>query len=119
MLLIYKMRIKVLFLYVVRYTVHPTLSTGLCISLVNGASRSLVANLGAANIYTLDDLKRINLRLDSVKIVYIEGFFVTHSFEVAKELVKRALEKNIIIAFNLSGIYIFKVYMYTFNTNIT
>lgn len=92
----------------VRYTVHPTLSTGLCISLVNGASRSLVANLGAANIYTLDDLKRINLRLDSVKIVYIEGFFVTHSFEVAKELVKRALEKNIIIAFNLSGIYIFK-----------
>lgn len=89
---------------------HSTLPTGLCISLVNDASRSLVANLGAANIYTLDDFKKVNLRLDNVKIIYIEGFFITHSLEVAKELVKRAQEKNIIIAFNLSGLYIFKVY---------
>lgn len=88
---------------------HSTLPTGLCISLVNGTSRSLVANLGAANVYTLDDFKKINLRLDNVKIIYIEGFFITHSLEVAKELVKRAQEKNIIIAFNLSGLYIFKV----------
>lgn len=73
------------------------------------SSRSLVANLGAANVYTLDDLKKASLQLDSMKIIYIEGFFVTHSLDVAKELVKQAQEKNIIIAFNLSGLYIFQV----------
>ncbi|XP_029174849.1 adenosine kinase-like [Nylanderia fulva] len=92
----------------VRYAVHPTLSTGLCVSLVYESSRSLVANLGAANVYTLDDLKKANLQLDSMKIIYIEGFFITHSLDVAKELVKQAQEKNIIIAFNLSGLYIFQ-----------
>lgn len=73
------------------------------------SSRSLVANLGAANVYTLDDLKKANLQLDSMKIIYIEGYFITHSLDVAKELVKQAQEKNIIIAFNLSGLYIFQV----------
>ncbi|XP_011638464.1 adenosine kinase-like [Pogonomyrmex barbatus] len=92
----------------VRYTVHPTLSTGLCVSLVYGTSRSLVANLGAANVYTLDDLKKANLQFDTVKIIYIEGYFVTHSLDVAKELVKRAQEKNIIIAFNLNSFYLFQ-----------
>ncbi|KAL6425938.1 hypothetical protein ACFW04_008919 [Cataglyphis niger] len=92
----------------VRYAVHSTLPTGLCVSLVYESSRSLVANLGAANIYTLNDLKKANLQLDSLKIIYIEGYFITHSLDVAKELVKRAQEKNIIIAFNLSGVYIFQ-----------
>lgn len=92
-----------------RYTVHPTLPTGLCVSLVYGTSRSLVANLGAANVYTLDDLKKANPQLDSIKIIYIEGYFVTHSLDVAKELVKRAQEKNIIVAFNLNSFYIFQV----------
>ncbi|EZA60860.1 hypothetical protein DMN91_008028 [Ooceraea biroi] len=92
----------------VRYAIHPTLPTGLCVSLVHDTSRSLVANLGAANVYTLDDLKKANLRLDNVKVIYIEGYFITHSLDVAKELVKRAQETNIIIAFNLSGLYIFQ-----------
>jgi len=91
--------------------VHPTLPTGLCIALVHDTSRSLVANLGAANVYTLDDLKRTNLQLDTVKIIYIEGYFITHSLDVAQELVKQAQEKNIIIAFNLSGLYIFQVHI--------
>ncbi|XP_011861477.1 PREDICTED: adenosine kinase isoform X2 [Vollenhovia emeryi] len=91
-----------------KYAVHPTLPTGLCVSLVYGTSRSLVANLGAASVYTLDDLKKANPRLDSIKIIYIEGYFVTHSLDVAKELVKRAQEKNIIVAFNLNSFYIFQ-----------
>ncbi|EGI63114.1 PREDICTED: adenosine kinase [Acromyrmex echinatior] len=91
-----------------RYTIHPTLPTGLCVSLVYDTSRSLVANIGAASVYTLDDLKKANLQLDSIKIIYIEGYFVTHSLDVAKELVKRAQEKNIIVAFNLNSFYIFQ-----------
>ncbi|XP_020300821.1 adenosine kinase-like [Pseudomyrmex gracilis] len=92
----------------VRYAIHPALPTGLCVSLVHDTSRSLVANIGAASVYTLDDLKKANLRLDSIKIIYIEGYFITHGLDVAKELVKQAQEKNIIIAFNLSGLYIFQ-----------
>lgn len=94
-----------------RYALHPTLPTGLCVALVHNTSRSLVANLGAANVYTLDDLKKTNLQLDTVKIIYIEGYFITHSLDVAQELVKKAQEKNIIIAFNLSGLYIFQVHI--------
>ena len=94
----------------VRYALHPSLPTGQCIALINGSSRSLIANIGAAGVYTLDDLEKSNLPLDTVKIIYIEGFFITHSLPVAKELVRQAEEKNIIIVFNLSALYIFKNY---------
>ena len=83
--------------------------TGLCVSLVYNTFRSLVTNLGAAGVYTLDDFKKANLQLDSIKIIYIEGYFVRHSLDVAKELVKRAQEKNIIVAFNLNSLNIFQV----------
>lgn len=91
-----------------RYAVHPSLGTGVCVSLIYGSYRSLVANIGAAAMYTLDDLEKSNIVLDKVEIIYIEGFFITHSFPVAKEIVRRAKEKNILIAFNLNGAYIFK-----------
>lgn len=78
-------------------------------SLSNGSSRSLIANLGAAGVYTLTDLKKSNLPIDHIKIVYIEGFFLTHGLDVAKQIVKLTQQKNAIIAFNLNGEYIFKV----------
>lgn len=93
-----------------RYAVHPTLPTGQCIAFIQDSSRSLVANIGAAAVYTLDDLKKCNLSLDTVKIIYIEGFFITHSFPVVKKIVKQAEERDIVIAFNLNGLYIFEVY---------
>ncbi|XP_076646912.1 uncharacterized protein LOC143355723 [Halictus rubicundus] len=91
-----------------RYALHSYLPTGHCIALIHESSRSLVANIGAAGVYTLDDFKKSNLQFDTIKIIYIEGFFVTHSFPVVKELIKIAEEQNIILAFNLSGLYIFK-----------
>ncbi|KAF7993608.1 hypothetical protein HCN44_010203 [Aphidius gifuensis] len=91
-----------------RYAVHPNLPTGVCLSLSNGASRSLIANLGAAGVYTLADLKKSNLPIDDIKIIYIEGFFLTHSLDVAKEIVKLTQHKNAIVAFNLNGEYIFE-----------
>lgn len=77
------------------------------------STRSLVANIGAASVYTLDDLKKTSLSLDTIKIIYIEGFFLTHSFPVVKDLVKQAEERDIIIAFNLNGTYIFNVRKYS------
>ncbi|KZC10104.1 Adenosine kinase, partial [Dufourea novaeangliae] len=91
-----------------RYAFHPWLPTGQRITFIYESSRSLVANIGAAGVYTLDDFKKINLPLDTIKIIYIEGFFIMHSFPVAKELIRIAEGNNIILAFNLNGVYMFK-----------
>ncbi|CAK9809858.1 Adenosine kinase [Anthophora quadrimaculata] len=72
-----------------------------------GVDGSLETSIGAGGVYTLEDLKRSQLLFHTIKIIYIERFFVTHSFPVAEEIVKRAEERDIIIAFNLSGTYIF------------
>lgn len=90
-----------------RYVIHSNLNTGQCIILISEPYRSLVANVGAAAKYTLNDLKACNLSFDRIKIIYIEGFFIPHSFPVIKELVKQAEERDIIIAFNINGTYIF------------
>ncbi|XP_011501475.1 PREDICTED: adenosine kinase [Ceratosolen solmsi marchali] len=91
-----------------RYVIHSTLPTGICVSIIKGAYRTLAANIGAASIFTLEDLKHLELPFNSVKVIYIEGFFITHSLDVAKEVVKKAQERNIVTAFNLSATYIFK-----------
>ncbi|XP_058800713.1 adenosine kinase-like [Phymastichus coffea] len=91
-----------------RYAIHPSLPTGICVSIIKDTYRSLAANLGAAGIYTLNDLNKTDLPLDCVRIIYIEGFFITHSMDVAKAVVEKAQEKDIILAFNLSGTYVFE-----------
>lgn len=76
----------------VRYAIHSNLSTGQCIILISEPYRSLVANVGAAAKYTLNDFKACNLSFDRIKIIYIEGFFIPHSFSVIKELNKQKKE---------------------------
>lgn len=65
--------------------------------------------MGAAGVYTLENLKNHDLPFDTLKIIYIEGFFITHSFDVALEAVKLARERCITVAFNVSGEYMFQV----------
>ena len=96
---------------------HPTLPTGFSVSLVAERWRCLVAHLGAAGVYTMYDLHNTYLPLDTVKIIYIEAFFITHSLDVAKEVVKMVQGKDVIIAFNLSGKYVFTVSIF-FNTTV-
>ena len=100
---------KLIIISYLRYAIHPTLATGLCISIITDSCRSLVGNLGAAEVYTLDNLKNAKLELDTAKVLYIEGFFIPHGYEVAKEVIKQVYGKNITVIFNLSGTYIFKV----------
>lgn len=48
-----------------------------------------------------------NIRLfDQIQIVYIEGFFISHSFDVALEVAKLCHKNGIVILFNLCGIYL-------------
>lgn len=102
-----------------RYAIHPTLHTGICVSLIRNSIRTLVANLGAAGIYTLDDLKNSEIPFDNVQILYIEGFFITHSLNVAQYLIERTKTQKIIITFNLNGEYIFKVIVTSFGISIS
>ena len=79
------------------------LPTGHCIALVEGAERTLVANLGAANRwlslhiylvarYSVEDLWRGNnsTLLEASKVIYVEGYFLSHSPEASMELARSA-----------------------------
>ena len=87
---------------------HADLPTGHCIALVRGSERTLCANLGAANKYDVTDLwsnDRDNL-LQNTKIIYVEGYFLTHSFETSMELALFAQKHKITFVFNLCGEYV-------------
>ena len=81
------------------------LPTGHCIALVEGAERTLAANLGAANKFSVEDLwqgkNRTMLEGAKVelflvvfeqdfpfKVIYVEGYFLSHSPEAAMELAR-------------------------------
>jgi len=82
--------------------------TGHCIALVEGAERTLVANLGAASHYSVEDLWSGGNRslLLGAKVIYVEGYFLAHSLEATLELAKFASEQGISFIFNLCGEYV-------------
>ena len=87
---------------------HSDLPTGHCIALVSGAERTLCANLGAANMYQPRHLwtkKNTNI-LRNTKVIYVEGFFLAHSFEASMELATFAQKNKITFVFNLCGEYV-------------
>lgn len=87
--------------------IHETASTGTCIALIKGESRSLVAHLGAAETYAINAISKEYLNiLNTVKIIYIEGFFLTKRFDVARYVREITVSHNSIFAFNISGVYL-------------
>ena len=89
-------------------TLHQDLPTGHCIALVRGSERTLCANLGAANKYDISDLwnsDRDNV-LQNTKVIYVEGYFLTHRFETSMELALFAQKHKITFVFNLCGEYV-------------
>lgn len=94
--------------FLLRYAYHPQLPTGTCAALIYKEYRTLVAHLGAANVYAPTDLfKPENLDLlRRVKIIYVEGYFLTHSFEVIRQLSEFARERGTALACNVSGVYV-------------
>lgn len=80
----------------------------MAISLINGDLRSLVAHLGAAQVYRIEDFKTAeNLTLmNNVHLVYIEGFFITHSCDVAIEMIRVCRNLGITLVFNVCGAYV-------------
>merc|ERR1712241_1214606 len=84
------------------------LPTGHCIALVEGAERTLAANLGAANKFSVEDLWQGKNRtmLEGAKVIYVEGYFLSHSPEAAMELARFAQKHKITFVFNLCGEYV-------------
>ena len=87
---------------------HQDLPTGHCIALVDGAERTLCANLGAATKYDTSDLwNSANITmLQNTKVIYVEGYFLAHSFETTMELATFAQRNQITFVFNLCGEYV-------------
>jgi adenosine kinase len=90
------------------FAINKDLPTGHCIALVNGDERTLCANLGAAEKYETSDLwtdKNLSL-LKSIQVIYVEGYFMSHSFETTMELAVFERRNNITLVFNLCGEYV-------------
>ena len=90
------------------FALHSDLPTGHCIALVDGDERTLCANLGAAVKYDTSDLwteKNLPL-LKKSKVIYVEGYFLSHSFETTMELAAFARTNQITFVFNLCGEYV-------------
>eukprot|EP00092_Neocalanus_flemingeri_P013201 GFUD01014228.1.p1 GENE.GFUD01014228.1~~GFUD01014228.1.p1 ORF type:complete len:406 (+),score=85.44 GFUD01014228.1:369-1586(+) len=87
---------------------HQDLPTGHCIALVDGAERTLCANLGAATKYDTSDLwNNSNMPImQNTKVIYVEGYFLAHSFETSMELATFAQRNQITFVFNLCGEYV-------------
>lgn len=91
-----------------RYIIQDSYATGISVDLVRGADRSLVANIGAAEHFTVQDFVRDNKYLQSLNktdYVYVEGFFLTHRVDIAKYILNYCTENQKPFVFNISGVY--------------
>ncbi|XP_072388908.1 uncharacterized protein [Diabrotica undecimpunctata] len=82
--------------------------TGATVCLVDGSQRSLVANVGAAEYFKVEQIRRTNIRsiMYDADLAYIEGFFLTKREEAAKYVLDCCNTLKLMVAFNISGVYV-------------
>lgn len=92
----------------VRYQETEREATGTCGVLITGTKRSLCANLAAANLFTLDHIKKEeNFKfLENAEFYYISGFFITVSPQTIMYVANYAAEKDRYFMMNLSAPFI-------------
>ncbi|XP_066155067.1 adenosine kinase-like isoform X2 [Euwallacea fornicatus] len=94
------------------YITQENLSTGKIIVLVSGLNRSLVAHIGAAEVFPLATLLAnpdFTLLFNSSNIVLIEAYFLTNRVETACKLAELCQKGSKTLVFNLCGQYIFDI----------
>jgi adenosine kinase len=96
----------------VAYQKHATVPTGTCAVLVHGGERSLIANLAAANTFSVDhlDVARSMDVVQAARIIYVTGFFLTVSVETILRLAKHSVENNKTFVFNLSAPFLIQFF---------
>merc|ERR1711990_522007 len=85
--------------------------TGCCACLILDKERSLCTNLGAANNYKVDHTQQPELWkiVESAKIVYSAGFFITVSPEAIEAVSSQTQKSGAIYCLNLSAPFIVQV----------
>eukprot|EP00824_Muranothrix_gubernata_P018141 TRINITY_DN37048_c0_g1_i1.p1 TRINITY_DN37048_c0_g1~~TRINITY_DN37048_c0_g1_i1.p1 ORF type:complete len:344 (-),score=66.08 TRINITY_DN37048_c0_g1_i1:60-1091(-) len=96
----------------IQYLVDPTEATGTCAVLVNGKERSLIANLGAANLYKSSHLSSPTVwsLVEAAQFFYFSSFFLTHGLESAVMVCKHAVENNKTIIGNLAAPFLIEFF---------
>lgn len=92
----------------VQYMLDEKEHTGTCAALITGKVRSLVANLGAANMYKKTHLVQTEkwALVERAQFAYIAGFFLTVSVDSILEVAKHCAEQNKYFTMNLSAPFI-------------
>lgn len=92
----------------VLYQVNSSTPTGTCAVLIKDAERSLIANLAAANKFTPDHLEtpEVAKAIESAKIFYSSGFFLTVSPPAFQAVAKIASDAKKTVALNLAAPFI-------------
>ncbi|KAJ1948513.1 adenosine kinase [Linderina macrospora] len=94
------------------YMVNEEKPTGTCALLITGPNRSMVANLSAAETYSVEHIKKPEnwKNIEDAKFYYITGFFFTVSPETIERVAKHANENNKTFTMNLSAPFVPQFY---------
>ncbi|XP_062606090.1 uncharacterized protein LOC134267903 [Saccostrea cucullata] len=92
----------------VKYDIHSDKSTGKCCAIITGEDRSLVTDLGAAQMFNVDFLhKPENWDLvEKAKYFYIGGFTLPESKAAALKILKHAAENDKVVIMNLHATFL-------------
>ncbi|EOO02800.1 putative adenosine kinase protein [Phaeoacremonium minimum UCRPA7] len=92
----------------VEYRVDPEHPTGRCGVVITGHHRSMCTDLGAANHYDLDHLKKPEIweLVENAEAYYIGGYHFTVCPPAIQELAKEAASKNKVFILSLSAPFI-------------
>ncbi|KAH8311417.1 hypothetical protein KR044_006176 [Drosophila immigrans] len=86
--------------------------TGTCAVILSGRSRSLVANLGAAALFTGDWLldEANQCVLDRAQFFYATGFFIAVNSETVLNVARMSSETNRIFLLNTSAVFVIQIH---------
>jgi len=93
------------------YKVEEKVPTGTCAVLIDNKERCLIANLEAAEKYSIEHLKseQAAALLNGAQVVYIAGYFITHSLDSMLHVGKTCLEQKKTFMMNISAPFLLEV----------
>ncbi|KAH8288860.1 hypothetical protein KR054_010815, partial [Drosophila jambulina] len=93
------------------YQVKDELPTGSCAVIINGLNRSMVANLGAASLFSEEWMEEDEniCRLDHAQYFYFTGFFLAVCPTVVELVSKMCSESNRMMILNFSAVFVLQM----------
>ncbi|KAH8357090.1 hypothetical protein KR084_000497 [Drosophila pseudotakahashii] len=93
------------------YQLKEELPTGSCAVIINGQNRSLVANLGAASLFTEEwvDEEENECALSRATYFYFTGFFLAVCAPVVDRIARMCCESKRIVILNFSAVFVLQM----------